>query len=174
MKNKKETFSMCGLIEEGGIYFTLPVPGISINKYKRMYPRDIAKYKADYIALVSATIVNYLKREDIESISGDGLRLKKPLLRGRVRLEWVLTFRTKTIRDIPNYNQKILLDAIVDIGIIEDDNEKFLITEKTMFGHRKFDSITCIFLGEVRRRDFMTQISIIKHEDFLDKIGAIR
>lgn len=164
----------CGLLLEGGIFFTLPFLGISLNEYKKMHFGRVAKLKNFYKSMIDVVITMMVNKDKIGGINENGLFLKKGMFTGQVDVEWLLTFKVKNQRDTANYTQKIFLDAIVWSGIIEDDREKFVCSDKVFFGTTKENTVTCIIRSKKEDQDvtFYNMCKIVSYPELLSSFGA--
>jgi len=159
-------FISYGTIEEGGFYFTLPFRGVSLNQHKQFHHGRVKSLRGQYKSIIDLVVVASMKNIYIRQFDENGLILTKPVFDSPIDLVWILTFMAKNTRDVSNYTQKILLDSIVEIGMIEDDNSNFVNSDKTMFGSTKVDSITCLMLGNLHSHKFVKAVPHTK----LDKI----
>lgn len=138
------------VLDKNGFYITLPFKGISLNDYKKMHFTKIARLKGQYKSVIDVVCANSVDQKyfKFENFDGNGLRLSKSVFNTQVDVEWILTFLKTNQRDPANYTQKILLDAIVSAGLLTDDKEKFVKSDKVMFGDKMVDSITCIIQSD--------------------------
>jgi len=153
-----------GLLEEGGFFVTLPFKGISLNQYRRMHHGQIKKEKSLYKSILDVILISSIKKNFIGEFNEEGVKLNSSLFKNEIEIEWILNFKEKNTRDVSNYTQKIVLDAIVKTNIIEDDNSKYVLSDKTVFGTKQIDSITCILMGEIENHKFLKYLPKIKYE----------
>jgi len=163
-----------GTIENMGFYITLPFRGISLNQYKKLHHGRVKSLRSQYKSIIDLIMVASLKKNYIKDFNENGLILNGPLFDGSIDITWVLTFLLSNTRDVSNYTQKTVLDSIVSVGIIEDDNEKFVFSDKTIFGHKKVDSITCIMTGKLYKQKFLVSVPDVKLNNILDYLGVVK
>lgn len=154
-----------------GIYITLPFPPISINEYKKMHFGLIKKTKQRYKAILDVMAITYYRKDAIECFDMDGIYIKS-LFETPIHIEWILNHKLNRKRDTGNYTQKILLDAMVWIGLIKDDNEEYVLSDKVYFGHNGKDSITCLLLGDVFVARIKGDIPKVKLSDIYENLGV--
>lgn len=130
-----------------GIWFLLPVKPVSINEYTKFHFSQIAKYRKRYKSILDVGVSSLFKHENF-GIDGDGIHFKEQVFQ-KVELSWVLTFSLHRLRDISNYIQKILLDALTDTGIVKDDNYTIVTKDSVMISPEKAeDAVLLYMVGE--------------------------
>lgn len=155
------------LLLEGGFFISLPFKPISLNEFKKMHHGRIKKDRDFYKSILDVVLVTCIKKNYMKDFDENGLHLSRSIFNERIYVQWILNFDINLKRDTGNYVQKTLMDAIVDTGIIEDDNSQFIRADSVMFGDGKQNSITCTMIGEVHRPMFKNSISIIKYDNLL-------
>ena len=156
-----------------GFFYTVPFRGISINTYRKMHHGAIKKYREQYKAIFDVINIASFKRNYFDKFNEDGLHLKKPLFLDIIEIEWYLTFlNEQEIHDIGNYTQKIMLDSIVDTGMIKDDSEKYIVKESIKFGIKGFDSITCYMKGIINQQMLLKSVKNTTYKALLKSVGT--
>lgn len=129
---------------------------VSLNVYRHLLPPQVKRARRDYGTLIGSVVIASFNKEYYgldEFGSGVAIDCVMPLFPGTYDLQWVLGFQTALLRDIPNYSQKIMLDAIVDVGLVKDDNHNYLKSEKVRFSQVYGSSfIACALGGEYDTR----------------------
>jgi len=104
-----------------GIFFLLDKhPPVSINDYKKLHFARVAQYRQMYKSAIDYLLLKILAKNNF-TISDKGIKLINPIFE-KCEFKWRLGFKEVRLPDNGNYTQKILQDAIVDCGIIKDDN----------------------------------------------------
>ena len=75
-----------------------------------------------------------------------------------------------SIEDLVN-TQKILLDAIVMLGITKDDSSQFVISDRTMIGNSGDNSIICIIWGNLLYEYMLINNEPIDRDTLFYKVG---
>ena len=109
------------LSQQNGIFIDLPVKAISVNDWKKMHWRTVANLRARYKAIIDVVVLD-LVDNGILRMADVGLVVPNQIFVNTLKVCWILSFNQKRSRDCGNYVQKILMDAIVDTGIIKDNN----------------------------------------------------
>lgn len=161
-----------GIIGDGGFYITLPFKGISLNQYKKLHHGKIKSLRGQYKSIIDLIMVASLKKNYIKEFNENGVKLGGSLFDNKIEIVWVLTFLDTNTRDVSNYTQKIMLDTVVSVGLLEDDNSKFVISDKTMFGSKKVDSVTCLMIGKLHKQKFLNAVPEVKISDIFDYLGV--
>ena len=74
----------------------------------------------------------------------------KPKFTGKkVRIKYTIYFATKAIHDYSNYGQKLLDDALVREGIIDDDSNRVIVEETLKFKYDPQNPMTLIEIEEI-------------------------
>ena len=74
----------------------------------------------------------------------------KPKFKGKkVRIAYTIYFGNKHIHDYSNYGQKLLDDALVQEGIIDDDSDRVIVEETLRFKYDAKNPRTEIEIEEV-------------------------
>lgn len=172
MTKKIETYPMLphiayGLIEEGGFFISLPFRGISLNEYKKLHFGAVSKLRGNYKSIIDVILIACIKKTYIKPVDDNGLKLSRSLFDSMVDVEWLLTWANHNHHDTSNYTQKIFLDAVVDAGIIVDDNEQYVDRDITHFGNVYYDSITCILIGQAYKAMFNSTITSISYDHLM-------
>lgn len=174
IRNDKEVklpVMSCGLIKEGGVYFMLPLLGVSLNTFKKMHHGQVKHKIGVYKSILDIMFLYMIKNNYIKEFNKDGIIVQGKFFSSKIDVEWILTFDSTNMRDVSNYTQKTLLDAVVRSGIIEDDNSKFVKSDKTSFGNKKINSITCLLLGEIIKERFYKHINVVSKKELGDYLG---
>ncbi len=153
----------------GGIYFILPCDPVSLNDYRKMHFGEISKLKGEYKSMLDVLFYPLIK-DNIKSFDDTGLHVK-PIFDGRVEIEWIVNHKLSRQRDPSNYTQKILLDAIVMLGIIKDDSSQFVISDRTMIGNSGDNSIICIIWGNLLYEYMLINNEPIDRDTLFYKVG---
>lgn len=104
-----------------GIFFFLDKHlAISLNEFKKMHFSRVAQSRQMYKSAIDYLLLKVLSPNNF-TVSDKGIKLIKPLF-DKCEIKWRLGFKDNRVRDNNNYIQKTLQDAIVDTGIIKDDN----------------------------------------------------
>lgn len=159
-----------GLVDDIGFYVSVPFRGISLNEYKKMHHGKISALRGQYKSIVDLIIIACIKRNYIKWIDDNGIVLLRSLFSSKVTVDWVLTWANHNSHDPSNYTQKILLDAIVDTGILEDDSCDYVKNDNVMFGDCWYDSITCIIKGTLNKQMFKSNINTINENDIMEAL----
>lgn len=154
-----------------GIYIILPCKPISLNEYAKMHWAVIKKIKGEYKSMLDLIILQYI---NTVCLFGEFGLKTNGIFCGRINIEWILSFKSVNTRDPANYTQKILLDAIVMTGIITDDSQKYVISDKTFISNEtKEESIICIMLGDINTKILHNSINSYEYEQFLENRKVI-
>lgn len=131
-----------------GVWFMLPIKPMSINEYTKLHFSEIAKYRRRYKSILDVCLCSLFSHSNFHIVD-NGIRFDKPMF-DKVELSWVLSFNLPRLRDISNYVQKVMLDALVDTGIVKDDNHLVVVKDTTQININKepLDSILLYMLGE--------------------------
>ena len=74
----------------------------------------------------------------------------KPKFTGKkVRIKYTIYFGNKHMHDYSNYGQKILDDALVKEGIIDDDSDRVIVEETLKFRYDPQRPMTVIEIEEI-------------------------
>lgn len=76
------------------------------------------------------------------------LRGKKKFTGKKVRIKYTIYFGNKHKHDYSNYGQKILDDALVKEGIIDDDSDRVIVEETLKFRYDPQKPMTLIEIEE--------------------------
>jgi len=149
-----------------GVWFALPIKPVSINEYVKLHYSEIAKYRRRYKSILDVCVCSLFNHNNFR-ITDTGVVFDKPVF-DKVELSWVLSFSLKRLRDISNYVQKVLLDALVDTGIVEDDNHLIVVKDTTQININKepLDSIMLYMIGDFDHRRL--QQAILKQKEIRD------
>ncbi len=141
-----------GVVRKGndifGVWFMLPVKPMSINEYTKLHFSEIAKYRRRYKSIFDVCMCSLFNHNNFRIVD-TGVVFDKPVF-DKVELSWVLSFNLPRLRDISNYVQKVMLDALVDTGIVKDDNHLVVIKDTTQINVNKesLDSILLYMFGD--------------------------
>ena len=162
-----------GLLEDGGFYISLPFKGISLNEYRKFHSGKIKNLRGQYKSILDLIVVTCFKKTYIKIFGEDGIKISTPLFKDKVTVDWILTWQNSNKHDPSNYTQKILLDAIVDVGIIQDDNEDFVINDNVVFGEIWYDSITCVLKGSIKEQMIKKSTKKISSNKLLEAVESL-
>lgn len=174
MKNFELPFVKFGNVEGKGLLISLPFRPLSMNTYARMHWSKKKDLKENYRSIMSGSlfekvITSYLL---IEIKDGYGkIDFRDPLFVGLAAPTWYLSFLNNRPRDYENYSQKLMMDAIVSLNIIQDDNSKYLSAPEIKFLDKIEDRITLFLRGEMRDAAFNKKYSEVSREDFTKLTG---
>ena len=162
------------ILDRNGFYFSIPFKGVSLNEYKTMHFGKISRIKGQYKSILDVVCADCIDNSYFifDNFDGDGLRVSQNLFGTQIDIEWVLNFEKTNNRDTANYTQKILLDAIVKTGIIPDDREKFVKSDKTFFGANQFDMVTCIMQADDIHKEMLTGGMSVNYDDIMTRLGV--
>ena len=155
-----------------GFFITLPFKPISLNEYKKMHFGRVRQLRGQYKSVLDIIGIASFIKTYFDKFDEDGLHLKKPLFDGKIDIEWFITFLNKEeVHDPSNYTQKIMLDAITDIGMIIDDSELFINKDSVQFGLKGYDSITCFMKGKINKQMLLKSVKNTTYETMLKSVG---
>lgn len=156
-----------------GFFYTIPFRGISINTYRKLHHGAIKKHREQYKAIFDVVNIASFKKNYFNQFDENGAHLSKPLFTEPIEVEWYLNFlNTQDVHDVGNYTQKIVLDAIVDTGILKDDSEEYVVKESVRFGVKGFDSITCFMKGKIQNQMLLKVIKNTTYKALLKSVGV--
>jgi hypothetical protein len=156
----------CGItFFDNGFYFSFPLKGISLNKYRKMHFGEIKKLRKSYVNFLELILDKCIKKEFLKFNDKESrIELKSPLFFSKINVDWVLSFRKKIVHDPSNYSQKILMDAINDVGIVKDDSDDYISKDSTQICNVGVDQIECYLYS-----DFSAQLKLkMFKKSFLD------
>jgi len=164
-----------GLIsDKNGVYFSIPMKGTSLNEYKKMHFSTIAQLKGRYKSILDVILVDMIKHNyfDFVDFGIEGIKMKRSLFNTQVTIEWILNFITPNTRDVANFTQKVLLDAMVATGLLPDDNSKYVKSDKVFFGDKSVDMITCVIQSDGIVKEMLSDVKERTYESILQGLDV--
>lgn len=132
-----------------GIAITVgDMTALSLNEYKKMHFSRISKTKQSYRSVLDVILMSLNLSKSSYAMDEHGIRLVVPLFIS-ARVAWGIGFKVERSRDLGNYTQKILQDALVSANFFKDDNYKVIHEDKVFFMEEKKDQIKVFIEGEV-------------------------
>lgn len=122
--------------------------GVSLNDYKAMHYSKIARMKQNYRSVLDVALTQLLFDKSRYEMTEDGLVLKVPLF-SSAKIWWGLGFNEERARDLGNYTQKILQDAMVGAKFFQDDNYKIVYEDSVFFMGNKRNCVSVFVLGAI-------------------------
>ncbi len=149
IRDKIYTLDMCC---DGLIITANGITALSLNEYKKMHFSRIAKTKQSYRSVLDVILVSLGSKlgfgKPMYSLDEHGMKLIMPMF-VTAKIAWGIGFKVERSRDLGNYTQKILQDAMVDANFFEDDNYKVIHEDRVFFMDEKKDQIKVFVEGEV-------------------------